>query len=100
MFVIIIICCLGNVTSSPTCMGHDVCKNMNATSSTGEDTLARVLVISLRENQIVNKLSDTGTAIEKLEKLLKETREQLDRRLMMKQEASNWAHILKRLNNS
>ena len=77
-------------------MGHDVCTNMNATSSTGEDTLARVLVISLRENQIVNKLSDTGTAIEKLEKLLKETREQLDRRLTMKQEASNWAHILKR----
>ena len=66
--------------------GTTACSTTTPVPSTGDATLARVLVISLRENEIVGKLSDTGAAIERLERLLKETKEQLDRRLTMKQE--------------
>ena len=66
--------------------GTTACSTTTPVPSTGDATLARVLMISLRENEIVGKLSDTGAAIERLERLLKETKEQLDRRLTMKQE--------------
>ena len=65
---------------------RDVSMSVDA-PATGEATLARVLAISLQENQVISKLTDTTTAIEKLERLLRETREQLDRRLAMKQQA-------------
>jgi len=71
---------------APTHTSRDMNMSVDA-PATGEATLARVLAISLQENQVISKLTDTSTAIEKLERLLKETREQLDRRLAMKQQA-------------
>ena len=70
----------------PTHPSRDMSMSVDA-PATGEATLARVLAISLQENQVISKLTDTSTAIEKLERLLRETREQLDRRLAMKQQA-------------
>ena len=53
--------------------------------------LDQMLAISVREEEVVLKIQETDRAVERLQAMLKETQQQLQRRLRSKDKVGGWA---------